>query len=426
MTDADEEESIQKRIDKLPRDCICCDYVECGKAAPPQRCSRCRVVYYCSRECQRKDWGQHRADCDLGQRVIEQSGLDMEQAVVVADITATATDTYALANAEDRSCPICLTTEIERPITLKKCRHQFCYSCLRAWQQRDCGNSCPMCRSQTEDVEEGAMASARILAQRATTLEKRNMASEQEIRDIRLNGIQQVDNVLIDSPHPHLQAMGTKAEILIRLKDFTAALEVCDRIIEIDNERHAKMDRAIELLARIDEADALGLMDEQACLELDGIQAELQSKGFGKRMAGSRTSRHTEIHLMKAEGYEGLERWEDAKEVYVCLLQLPDFYEKTSPPGQRAVFMGFARCAYHIGLYDNSIAASQAALEMNKHFPNVHKYLALAQKAQGDLQTAVDTMNRAALYETPWDDDHREEVLQLYEQLKSDLEEGEA
>ena len=27
------------------------------------QCSSCRVVYYCNRECQRKDWSRHKGDC---------------------------------------------------------------------------------------------------------------------------------------------------------------------------------------------------------------------------------------------------------------------------------------------------------------------------------------------------------------------------
>ena len=36
----------------------------CGKLAT-QRCSRCKNVWYCSRECQLKQWKGHKALCEI-------------------------------------------------------------------------------------------------------------------------------------------------------------------------------------------------------------------------------------------------------------------------------------------------------------------------------------------------------------------------
>lgn len=34
----------------------------CGKEAP-YRCTRCKLTRYCSKECQKKDWAEHKKDC---------------------------------------------------------------------------------------------------------------------------------------------------------------------------------------------------------------------------------------------------------------------------------------------------------------------------------------------------------------------------
>jgi hypothetical protein len=47
----------------------------------------------------------------------------------------------------------------------------------------------------------------------------------------------------------------------------------------------------------------------------------------------------------------------------------------------------------------------------------VYKYKALAQKAPGDLDAAIATVNRAVLYETPWDDNNRRIALAMYDEL---------
>lgn len=36
---------------------------KCGKAAAPMRCSRCRKVGYCSKDCQRMHWKSHKPAC---------------------------------------------------------------------------------------------------------------------------------------------------------------------------------------------------------------------------------------------------------------------------------------------------------------------------------------------------------------------------
>jgi hypothetical protein len=38
--------------------------VVCNKNDSKARCSKCRAVYYCSEECQRTDWKNHKEKCD--------------------------------------------------------------------------------------------------------------------------------------------------------------------------------------------------------------------------------------------------------------------------------------------------------------------------------------------------------------------------
>eukprot|EP00977_Amphora_coffeiformis_P007011 scaffold1519_cov166-Amphora_coffeaeformis.AAC.11 len=77
--------------------------------------------------------------------------------------------------------------------------------------------------------------------------------------------------------------------------------------------------------------------------------------------------------------------------------------------------MGLAECAYKAGMYDRVFPASEAALEMNRAFDQVHHYRALAFKALGKMDEAIDTMNRAILYETPW---NNENIRKKYRSLQ--------
>jgi hypothetical protein len=58
---------------------------------------------------------------------------------------------------------------------------------------------------------------------------------------------------------------------------------------------------------------------------------------------------------------------------------------------------------------------------MNRHFPQVHKYVALSQKALGNNEDAVRTMAKAVNYETPWDEVNKKIVLEMYDEMKNSL-----
>jgi tetratricopeptide (TPR) repeat protein len=87
---------------------------------------------------------------------------------------------------------------------------------------------------------------------------------------------------------------------------------------------------------------------------------------------------------------------------------------------QRSCWSELCRCYYELGDYDRAIRAGSFALEMNRHYEGAHKYVALAHKAKGDLQQARRTMNRAVLYETPWDEDNRRTQAQLFREVCAD------
>jgi len=81
-------------------------------------------------------------------------------------------------------------------------------------------------------------------------------------------------------------------------------------------------------------------------------------------------------------------------------------HSDTATPSQwRQVFMGLSRCSFELGMYDKCISAGSGAVEMNRHFPQVHRYIALAHAAKGDHDEALKTTKQAILYEAPWCDE---------------------
>lgn len=45
---------------KIVRQCM-----KCGSSAKTKKCSHCHFAHYCSRECQTKDWHQHKKECNV-------------------------------------------------------------------------------------------------------------------------------------------------------------------------------------------------------------------------------------------------------------------------------------------------------------------------------------------------------------------------
>ena len=64
---------------------------------------------------------------------------------------------------------------------------------------------------------------------------------------------------------------------------------------------------------------------------------------------------------------------------------------------------------------------------MNPYYDGVYRYIALTHRAMGNLDLAIETMKKAAVYETPWDEKNkavvRAQLLELLEE-RSMAEEG--
>lgn len=138
------------------------------------------------------------------------------------------------------------------------------------------------------------------------------------------------------------------------------------------------------------------------------------------QLSGARTA---EKLLLQAECIHQADgEWERAMELYKQVLMMDgDDFENLTPPQCRQAFMGFGRCLYELGIYDRAIYSFAAPIEMNRHFPQVHKYLALSHLASGNRDLAIKTMKQAVLYEAPWSDD----TISLNKELLCELMNGE-
>lgn len=320
-------------------------------------------------------------------------------------------------------CAICLENEMKNPIVLEGCKHAFCSSCLLQWQERkrfspednqgQQNHNCPLCRSETTNAADSLLVSASLSASRAN----RPGCTPEEQARFRAQALTNVEQAL-DTETPHLHAYCIKIDILIALRDGNAALECIDELVRVNEERWEEKRSLTRMMAQADAALARG--DENAEELMESVIQRVAEVGLPAEALSDSIENQFGIELQRAEAYQVLQDWEAAKKVYLDMLESMEEPDYGSPPQQRQIFMGLSRCAYELGVYDRSIYAAQAALDMNRHFPGVHKFKALSEKAQGDLDAAITTMNRAVLYETPWDEDNKAKVLKLYNELLSE------
>ena len=98
------------------------DYIKCATCAKPgarKRCSACRGPWYCSRECQKANWAEHRETCKAMSRKIKMDEADFKDML----------EKVGQEDDDDREpCPICFETLVD-PVPLK-CKHKMCFTCL--------------------------------------------------------------------------------------------------------------------------------------------------------------------------------------------------------------------------------------------------------------------------------------------------------
>lgn len=272
--------------------------------------------------------------------------------------------------------------------------------------------TCPYCRVETPDAEGCCIERAMLYCARGNK-EHLPSARRNDYKDLALAEV----NKVISSNGKNLQAMFTKVEILLAMGRPDDALKTLEHIVDIDSEGRRNVEKIDDVLNEVSVAKAEGRLDDAERL-LD--QAEALRKLNLCRL-GEGPSQLFDVYIQMAAAKQAMNDWEEAKSIYINdMLSKMDGGSAGTPPQQRMMWMGLSRCFYELGEYDKAISAGEAALQMNRHFPGVHKYVALSQKAGEDAEGARMTMERAILYETPWDYANREKVFQLYQDIVAD------
>lgn len=105
------------------------------------------------------------------------------------------------------------------------------------------------------------------------------------------------------------------------------------------------------------------------------------------------------MYIHVGECYIMLNDFEHAKDWFLKAYQNIDENDLRG----RSIFHHLCRCFYELKDFDKAIACGENAVQMNRYYDGVYKYLVLSYKAVNRWDEAVLNMRKAVMYETPWD-----------------------
>ncbi|GAX23396.1 hypothetical protein FisN_15Lh116 [Fistulifera solaris] len=378
------------------RQYITCDAEGCGETHPASRCSNCKMVYYCNRTCQRKDWKRHKPDChgvdDMRKRC---TGIgDLSEIQEITGIMPGESNTA-------ETCGICLEEKMVNPMIFTKCQHAFCFACLvrlqslgRGPHSTVNGTKCPYCRSEIPDLVKSSTSRISVMAARAG---RRDLPEEEREACVAM-AMEEIEK-LYNAGDTDLMffLIPMRARLLSLRGDHRAAIDVMQEALP-------------EWIKMVEEGNSLR----------ENLFGLTQMESLPEGRITLRNTDLIEAYLQIAEYQERLEDWVAAKKTYQKIMMEFNDVDDFTPPQQRKVFFGSSVCAYHLKNYEIAIDLGEAALQTNRAFPGVHKALALTHKAAGNIDKARQLAAQGVLYEAPWDDENKEETWQFWKEINEE------
>jgi hypothetical protein len=125
-----------------------------------KHCSRCRLVFYCSRSCQKADWKAHQPRCNA---TVKKLTAQLERANISGSIRSKASAKGGGLGAngatkeisdDEEECPICYEPLADplSPCPLQPA-HRCCRSCVEQMREHRLP-ACPLCRTPMQDADE--------------------------------------------------------------------------------------------------------------------------------------------------------------------------------------------------------------------------------------------------------------------------------
>jgi tetratricopeptide (TPR) repeat protein len=287
----------------------------------------------------------------------------------------------------------------------------------------DDGTYCPFCRREIlQGVEDDILRKARFYGARAA---KKGL-SNQEKEDALGLAFSELDKLLsAKDQQSRVLPLIVKAEIFRKVGEPRKAMVILRQVQQMYKDAKRNTDFMMSSLPKARKAGEMGNFKEVERLQRE--VEKIQEEGV-LLLCGDSTekSRLFEMRLQIAMVKGDFGDWGEALgliEEIVNWGDVPSGSTGTSIIQRAKAGCEYIRCMMGMGHINKAIGFGEAFIERNRRIlPDVYKYLALAYKAKGDIETAKVTMNRALLYMAdeviPWDEENKKaEFFELYEEL---------
>ena len=368
----------------------------CNAVGATLRCSACKTAVYCDSKCAKRDWkAGHNELCkawvDQMKRI---EGMDVKIDSLMAKLDRMEQD--------QETCCICLESKLSiEDSYFLPCRHFLCGRCIYKLPAKHTvitnehgetvgiekieNANCPLCRAKLPDQNawlQYLYQSACELIQRANRLPEGCEARVKLCSYAR-----------------------SQSRLITKWFTDTIAEKGTSENMKSNYERMSKLLDILEVEIRLCEGNAEGCLQKAQ---------ELLSSG----KYDDSNNRRVDLLIKVGESHMQLRDFEKATKL--GFLEAFKLADQSMSRASRTIFHQLTQCFYELGDYAKALECGNAAVQMNRHFSGLYKYIAPTHKAMGNIEQAIDTMNDALVYESPWEQLGKEDNKLLLDQLKEE------
>ncbi|ORY43793.1 hypothetical protein BCR33DRAFT_850975 [Rhizoclosmatium globosum] len=340
-----------------------CDF--CNRPSSSlSRCTGCKSAFYCSANCQKKAWKEHKPIC----LAVKESLISLSHE---ADLRNTLLTQAKQESAQE--CAICLDP-VSSPVILP-CNHMFCSGCLASLPIKTIGDEdpnikaaqipCPLCRNEMgKNLYQLIYEKAVVLVQRANRLESSV-------------------GLPIPPEDPRYNQLRERTEFYCRL-----AREELAKIEALSTTRVSNSLKVDILLLELKHQEAIDLA-KQICSEngIDRVSVAVRKKA--------------------AKACIALGKFDEAFELLRIAFQ---YIDPNANAEIRDLLSLVCKVEYHRGNFATAVEYGSSAIEMNRHFEGCYDYVILSQLKLGDKAQVEKLVKQSRTYETPWDPENKKRV----------------
>ena len=397
----------------IGREYITCE--SCKKTNPQKRCARCRTNYYCSASCQKAHWRSgHKHECQ---------GLQAARDNSVGFVS----NNDDVEEEEEVECFICLSKDVLDPYVIADCGHAYCFGCLVQWRERtrrirnshadtdSFFSDCPACLFDKNSIPTKALLFA-------SRVEKGDLAFRAKVELELESLLQEISKFEDDHDNLNKVIMSyfLRAEIWLLLQEPIKVEQDLQELLRIHRQGMENSRCLNEMIERGQQALEEGRYD-------DAMEIKIDCEEFRETnyiIMGLSQSSIVYLYVLLARAKEMKQDLDGAHSIYDKMTTIIKNNKSYSEiPSSKDDFhlmelwTQLSRYAYTTGKYEMAIMAGNEAIQRNRHWPGIRKFVALSEKACGNEETAKAIAAQAVHYESPFDEQHKLTVMQLYDEI---------